>query len=166
MKRVSWMVIVAVLFVFLAVPSTSTAADLSKKMADVLSQAPRAGFWQISPDDVLGMIKAKKTDFVIVDVRPNPAEYAKGHIPGAIQISVQNILQPASLKKLPKGKKIILICVTGQTQNLPIIPLRAMGYNAYTMKFGMSSWIKGYHGARIMQGAISGAGKKNYPLVK
>lgn len=166
MRRAYCTVIVGILFVFLAVPSVSTAADLSQKMAEVLSKAPAEGFWQISPDDVLGMINAKKTDFVIVDVRPNPAEYAQGHIPGAIQIAVQDILKPASLSKLPKGKKIILACVTGQTQNLPIVPLRAMGYNAYTMKFGMSAWIKGYHGARIMQGAISGADTKNYPLAK
>jgi hypothetical protein len=54
-----------------------------------------------------------------------------------------------------------LVCVTGQTQNLPVLALRTLGYDAYTMSFGMASWIKGYLGGRLMQDAIAGA---NYPV--
>jgi hypothetical protein len=42
-----------------------------------------------------------------------------------------------------------------------VLALRALGYNAWTLKFGMVSWIKGYFGAQFMQGAIAGA---NYPV--
>lgn len=153
------------LIVILVIPGYA-ADDFAKKLNDVLSKGPAEQFWQISADDVLAMINAKKTDFLIVDVRPNPAEYKEGHIPGAIQITVQDIFKPESLKKLPKNKKVILVCVTGQTQNLPIVGLRALGYNAYTMKFGMVSWQKGYRGTQLVQEAIRGAETKNYPLVK
>lgn len=166
MRRAYWAVAVAVLSVFLAVSTAPAADDLAKKMADVLAKGPEEGFWQIPPDEVLGMINAKKNDFLIVDVRPNPAEYPQGHITGAIQITVQDILKPDNLKKLPKNKKIILVCVTGQTQNLPVVALRAMGYNAHTMKFGMAAWVKGYRGAQLMQEAIKNAEAKNYPLAK
>ena len=53
-----------------------------------------------------------------------------------------------------------MACVTGQSQNLPLLALRALGYDAWTLKFGMASWIKGYFGAQFMQAAIAGA---NYP---
>lgn len=166
MKRFYLMISVLLLAVALAIPSTYAAEDIAKKLNDVLVKAPAEKFWQVKADDVAEWTKEKKKDFLVIDVRPNPAEYKQGHIPGALQIPVQDILKPESLKKLPKDKKLILVCVTGQTQNLPILALRALGYDAYTMAFGMSAWQKGYHGAKLMQEAIKGAESKNYPLEK
>ncbi|MGE5172994.1 MAG: rhodanese-like domain-containing protein [Betaproteobacteria bacterium] len=166
MKRILIMLWVVVLAVTVVIPVASAADDMATKLNAVMSKAPGAKFWQVTADDVLAMINAKKTDFVIVDVRPNPAEFGQGHIPGAIQITVQDIFKPENLKKLPKNKKIILACVTGQTQNLPIVGLRAMGYDAYTMAFGYSAWTKGYRGGQLMQEAIQGAASKNYPVQK
>jgi rhodanese-related sulfurtransferase len=166
MKRSTLILLVLFLSIALAFPSVHAAENMAAKLNKILLQAPANRFWQVNAAEVLEMIKGKKTDFLVVDVRPNPAEYGQGHIPGAIQIPVQNILQPASLNKFPKNKKIILVCVTGQTQNLPIIALRALGYNAYTMSFGMSSWKKGYFGSQLMQAAIQGANSKNYPFEK
>jgi rhodanese-related sulfurtransferase len=79
-------------------------------------------------------------------------------------IPYNEILKAGNLKKLPKDKKIILVCVTGQTQNLPMLVLRALGYDAYTMAFGHAAWIKGYLGAELMRKAIQNAGKKNFPV--
>jgi rhodanese-related sulfurtransferase len=140
--------------------------DMAAKLNSVLLKAPSEGHWQVKAAEVAQWIKEGKKDFLVVDVRPNPKEYPKGHIPGSIYISYSQILKPDNLKKLPKDKKIILVCVTGQTQNLPVLALRALGYDARTMKFGYSSWIKGYFGGKIMQGAIAGAAKNNYPLEK
>ena len=165
MKKISIMLLVVMLATAIAVP-VSFADETANKLNAVLSQGPQAKFWQVSADDVLAMINAKKTDYVIVDVRPNPAEFGGGHIPGAIQISVQDIFKPENLKKLPKNKKVILACVTGQTQNLPVVGLRVLGYDAYTMAFGYAAWLKGYRGAEIMQTAIQGAASKNYPIAK
>jgi rhodanese-related sulfurtransferase len=120
----------------------------------------------VSADDVKAMIDAKKTDFVVVDVRPDISLFKAGHIPGAIFIPTQDLLKPESLKKLPKDKKIILVCITGAIQNLPVVPLRALGYNAMTMKFGMAAWDKNSMGFKGMQEALKGAETKNYPLQK
>jgi rhodanese-related sulfurtransferase len=164
MKR--GIVVIAVLAaIFLAVPSFA-ADDMAAKLNSVMVKGTETKFWQVSADDVQAMITAKKTDFVLIDVRPNPAEYGEGHMPGAIQITVQDIFKPESLKKLPKDKKVILVCVTGQTQNLPVVGLRALGYDAWTMSFGYSAWIKNYRGGQLMQGAIQNAAAKNYPIVK
>src|SRR5574340_991396 len=150
---------------FMVLPSFA-ADDMAAKLQSVMAKGPETKFWQVSADDVQAMIAAKKTDFVIVDVRPNPAEFAEGHIPGAIAIPTQDMFKPASLKKLPKNKKVILVCVTGQIQNLPVLGLRALGYDAYTMAFGYAAWIKGYRGGQKMQEAIQGAAANNYPLQK
>ncbi len=166
MNRMFRIFVMAVMVLSLTVPAVYAADDLAKKFNDVLSKGPAEKFWQVKADDVAAMINAKKTDFLIVDTRPNPGDYKQGHIPGAIQITVQDILKPENLKKLPKDKKVILVCVTGQTQNLPIVPLRVLGYNAFTMAFGMSAWQKGANGAKLMQDAIKGADTKNYPVAK
>ncbi len=166
MKKVLVMLWVVVIALSVAAPGASAADLMAAKLNAVLSKGPDAKFWQVSADDVQAMIKAKKTDFVVVDVRPDPAEFAEGHIPGAIQITTQDMFTPASLKKLPKNKKVILVCVTGQIQNLPILGLRALGYDAYTMAFGYAAWTKGYRGGVKMQEAIQGAATNNYPAVK
>ncbi len=166
MKKIAVVLFAVVLAAAVALPAAYPADDLAGKLNAVLAAAPQAKFWQVSADDVLAMINAKKNDFVIVDVRPNPAEFGNGHIPGSVQISVQDIFKPENLKKLPKNKKVILACVTGQTQNLPVVGLRAMGYDAYTISFGYAAWLKGYHGGQKMQDAIQGAAAKNYPVQK
>ena len=166
MKRVLVILWVVALAAAVSVPTAFGADDMAAKLNAVLSKGTETKFWQVSADDVLAMMNAKKTDFVIVDVRPNPAEFGEGHIPGAVQITVQDIFKPESLGKLPKNKKIILACVTGQTQNLPVVGLRALGYDAYTMSFGYSAWTRGYRGGQLMQGAIQNASAKNFPIQK
>ncbi len=166
MKRLQAIFIMTVLSLALTVPGSFAADDMASKLNAVLSKAAAEKFWQVSADDVLAMINSKKKDFLVVDVRPAPSLYASGHIPGSIFIPTQDILKPESLKKLPKNKKIILVCVTGQTQNLPVVALRALGYNAMTMKFGMAAWDKNSVGVGFMKGALQGAETKNYPLEK
>jgi rhodanese-related sulfurtransferase len=163
MKKVLIMLWVVVITLSVAAPGAFAADDMAAKLNAVMMKGTETKFWQVSAEEVQAMIRAKKTDFLVVDVRPNPTEYGEGHIPGSIQITVQDIFKPESLKKLPKNKKVILACVTGQTQNLPVVGLRALGYDAYTMAFGYSAWTKGYRGGSIMLGAIQGA---NYPVVK
>lgn len=166
MKRLHKIFLVSILSLLLAAPATFAADDLAKKLNDILVKAPSEGHWQVKAADVAKMIAEKKTDFVVVDVRPAQPGQQGGKIPGAMYIPYNEILKSENLKKLPKDKKLILACVTGQTQNLPVVALRALGYKAYTMSFGMSSWIKGYMGAKFMKDAIQGAETGNYPVEK
>jgi len=161
MRKLSVLLFVIILAAVISVPAGHAADDLAKKFNDVLSQAQSQNGWQIKAADVYKMIVEKKQDFLIVDVRPVPPGQQGGKIAGSIFIPYYDIMKPENLQKLPKDKKLILACVTGQTQNLPIVALRVLGYDAYTMSFGMTSWIKGYFGANFMQGAIGGA---NYPV--
>jgi rhodanese-related sulfurtransferase len=148
------------------VPAAFAADDLAARLQAVLEKGQETAFWQVSADDVHEMIKAKKTDFVVVDVRPSADEYKEGHIPGAIQIQVQDMFKPESLKKLPKDKKVILMCGTGQVQNLPVLGLRALGYDAHLIAFGYTAWAKGYRGGQRMQNTIQNAADMNYPVEK
>jgi len=147
-------------------PAVFAADDLAARLQAVLEKGQDTAFWQVSADDVHEMIKAKKTDFVVVDARPSATEYSEGHVPGAIQIQVQDMFKPESLKKLPKDKKVILMCGTGQVQNLPVLGLRALGYDARLIAFGYTAWAKGYRGGQRMQDTIQNASDMNFPIEK
>jgi rhodanese-related sulfurtransferase len=152
--------------VSLSFSPAAAADDLLKRMNEILQKAPAEGEYAIKAADLAKMIAEKKTDFVVVDVRiaaPAGPGQQGGKIPGAIWIPVDQLLKDENLKKLPKDKKIILVCVTGQTTGFPILPLRALGYNVVALKYGMSSWAKGYFGGQFIQKAVAEA---NYPTVQ
>lgn len=157
-------VVIMVVLVMAAPVYAVIADDMVAEMSDVLVKAPAANHWQVKADEVYGWMQARKTDFVIIDVRPDPPGQKGGKMPGAVNIPYNEILKAENLKKLPRDRKVILVCVTGQTQNLPMLVLRSMGYDAYTMSFGHAAWIKGYLGAKAMEQAIQNAEEKNFPV--
>lgn len=165
MKKIGIIMIAMVTTLFMALP-VFAGDDLTKKMADIISKAPDKGFYQVTADDVSTWIKNKKADFVVIDVRTRPEEFKKGHIPGAIHIPLSNILKPESLSRLPKDKKIIMACCIGHVGNLPVVPLRILGYDAYSMTFGYTGWIKDYRCGDFLQAAIDDAKTGSYPVEK
>jgi rhodanese-related sulfurtransferase len=99
--------------------------------------------WNIVAKDLYLLLKDgdSSNDPVIVSVR-SAADYAKGHVPGAINIALADLAKPDSLAKLPKDKKIVVYCYTGHTGSQATAILNLLGYNATNLKFGMVSWTK------------------------
>ncbi|MHB8880203.1 MAG: rhodanese-like domain-containing protein [Thermodesulfovibrionales bacterium] len=165
MKKIGISMVAVVITLFLALP-VFAGDDLTKKMADIISAAPDKGFYQVTADDVSAWLKSKKSDFVVIDVRTRSEEFKKGHIPGALHIPLGEILKPENLNRLPKDKKIIMACCIGHVGNLPVVPLRLLGYDAYSMTFGYTAWIKDYRCGDFLQAAIDEAKTDCYPVVK
>ncbi len=74
-------------------------------------------------------------------------DYAKGHLPGAIQYSPKaDFKLAASLKTLPTNKTIVVYCYTGQTSSQAATVLKVLGYDAKTLMFGVNvmnyDWMK------------------------
>jgi len=80
-----------------------------------------------------------ENDPFILSVR-SADDYAKGHIPGAVNISAKELFKADNLKKLPPDKQIVVYCYTGQTASQVTSALNMLGYDAYNLLFGMSSW--------------------------
>ncbi|HSD20685.1 MAG TPA: rhodanese-like domain-containing protein [Anaeromyxobacter sp.] len=77
---------------------------------------------------------------LIVDIRP-AADYAAGHIPGAISMPLAVLFRSENLAQLPTdGTPIILVCHTGHTASMALGGLEALGYNAYVLRFSMMAW--------------------------
>jgi rhodanese-related sulfurtransferase/TusA-related sulfurtransferase len=82
--------------------------------------------------------KIKDDSVVIIDVR-EPAEYAFGHIPGAISIPLGELED--RIHELPKNKTIYVVCRTGTRSGLAAQKLTKKGFtNVWNVVPGMSKW--------------------------
>jgi rhodanese-related sulfurtransferase/DNA-binding transcriptional ArsR family regulator len=75
----------------------------------------------------------------VLDVRP-PEEYAAGHLPGAVNLPVEDIAR--HLKQLPKGREVIAYC-RGPYCLLSVDAvalLRKKGYKARRLEDGFPEW--------------------------
>lgn len=95
-------------------------------------------------------------------------DYALGHIEGAVQYSPGESLKTTSdLKTLPADKTIVVYCYTGQTSAFITAYLKVLGYDALSLKFGVSGFANTWAGEqradfpRWNENAIAG-----YDLVK
>jgi rhodanese-related sulfurtransferase len=78
---------------------------------------------------------------VIFDIRASCDYYTKGHINGAVLITLKDIPAYYRNHSLDKMDKVIITCGTGQAANYAAALLRLYGYNnIYAMNFGMTSW--------------------------
>jgi rhodanese-related sulfurtransferase len=76
----------------------------------------------------------------LVDIRTED-DYNGGHVDGAVLVPSTDVLTHLEGTDADDGKDVIIICYTGQTAGWVTSLLRMAGYdNAYSMKFGMSSW--------------------------
>ena len=85
-----------------------------------------SGYRQISMDEAVKMMRDEK-DYIILDVR-RPDEYAKGHIPGAINVPNEEI-GTAEIAELPDKSQLILVyCRSGRRSKEASEKLVKLGY--------------------------------------
>ncbi len=109
-------------------------AMFSQMTPEVLKQRP----CQIDANQLFEMIK-KKEDFVILDVR-TPQEQSITGITwkNTLNIPMHEVFKPENLNKLPKDKKIVVVCHTGDRAAAVVTGLRAIGFNnAYQFRGGI-----------------------------
>lgn len=125
---------VAVGFSYNAELAKKLDAMFSQMTPEVLTQKP----CQIDANQLFEMIK-KKEDFVILDVR-TPQEQSITGITwkNTLNIPMHEVFKPENLNKLPKDKKIVVVCHSGDRAAAVVTGLRAIGFNnAYQFKGGI-----------------------------
>ncbi len=99
--------------------------------------------WNIKAEDLFLLLNDDDTDNdpFIISVR-KPEHYAKGHIPGAVNIPFGDIAKDGTLNALPGDKKIVVYCYTGHSGSQATAVLGALGFDVVNLLHGMSSWTK------------------------
>jgi rhodanese-related sulfurtransferase len=79
-------------------------------------------------------------NIAIIDVRSG-ADYAIGHIQGAVNVAIADIVTYYKNNNLSSKTKVIVTCYTGQSAGLAVAALRLSGFsNVSSLKWGMCSW--------------------------
>ena len=123
-----------------AVDNTSS-TDVSEIVQAACDNYASNGFKNIKAGDLYELITDDDpaNDPVILSVR-KAEDYAKGHIPGAINIGFKNIAKGENLPKLNPDKQIVVYCYTGRTGSPATAILNALGYDATNLLWGISGW--------------------------
>ena len=83
-------------------------------------------------------------DYNVFDLR-SATDYQAGHIPGAINVTLGNILSAAASYN---DKPLLVVCYTGQTAGHAVMALRLSGYSdAVVLKWGMAGWNPAFEGS-------------------
>lgn len=92
--------------------------------------------WIVGRPAAASDVNAFIAGYDILDFR-QPADFDEGHIDGAVNVNLGNLLEKAAATTKP----ILAVCYTGQTASLGVIALRLSGYaDAKVLKFGMDGW--------------------------
>lgn len=109
---------------------TSNNMDLSNVLDNWITTAEAVYTANTDADDA--------NDYFIIDIR-NADDFANpGHIDGAVNSTLGNVLTAAADAD---GKPIVVVCYTGQTAGHAVVALRLSGHpTAQVLKWGMSGW--------------------------
>ncbi len=100
----------------------------------------------------------KMKDIYLIDLRKKE-EYKKLHIKGSKNIFWLDLLNEKNLKKIPKNKKIFLVCYVGHASSQAMVLLKLLGYKVVSIKFG-------YGISPSFEVPVAGWTNFNYPTIK
>ncbi len=100
--------------------------------------------WVIPASSVVNEADGTVPDYTVLDIR-SAADFAAGHIAGAINTTLGGILTAAD-GNAPGTNGYLVVCVTGQTAGHAVMALRLMGEDAKVLKFGFSGWNTAFEG--------------------
>ena len=79
--------------------------------------------------------------YFILDLR-SPDDYCAGHIDASNDANIRLPKVGANLDKLPMDQPIVTICGSGQSASYVTAILQMLGYDAYTLQYGMTRWME------------------------
>ena len=119
----------------------TSSTDIAEIVRTACDSYASGGFKNIKATDLYDLITDDDTanDPVILSIR-KAEDYAKGHIPGAINIGLNDIAKKENLQKLDPDRQVVVYCYTGRTGSQATAILNALGYDAVNLLWGISGW--------------------------
>lgn len=117
--------------------SSDTADGVSVTAGPTASSAPAAGATLDAPDFASAL---KASDTIILDVR-TPAEYAEGHLPGAVNINVESPDFAGQISSLDPSLPYAVYCRSGNRSQVAVDVMAQNGFaNIYHLGGGIGAW--------------------------
>jgi rhodanese-related sulfurtransferase len=147
-------------YVFLHYWGRGKAIDLARVLRTARGEQTKAaaaaaraagGFKEINAADFAKRQSKGKT--VVLDVR-SPEEFAKGHVPGALNIDIHAAGFAEKVSKLDKSKPVLVNCHAGSRGAIASAELVRLGFKTIcNLEGGLDAWAKSGH-------AVEGEAKK------
>ena len=143
---------------------SSLSQDGSEILRKRVEDAVAAGFKTAKGGDVL----SNPSNYFINNYFSATDYSGFGHIKDAFRIKEELKLEGDGYKALNSGEnaKVITYCYTGQTSAVMTAWLRVLGYDAYSMTFGMNGVYHSNQAWSTNQWGVGSSVPKNLPLVK
>jgi len=93
---------------------------------------------KVTADEALAILK-DQPNAVLLDVRTE-AEFAEGHIEGAQQLAVEELLDRTGELPADKSTPIVVYCRSGRRSALAVDQLAGLGYTTLYDLGGINSW--------------------------
>ncbi len=106
-----------------------------------LAQVVARGEDMVTPEHLSSLILAKRRDFSLIDVRAQQ-EFVRGHIQGAVNISIPKLLEPTEVVRLRRMPRVILYGDNTARAAEAATLLRVAGVPALTLEGGLVGWTQ------------------------
>ena len=111
-----------------------------KTAAELFAEA-RERITQVTPEEVRDAL-ARGEDLALIDVR-EPNEWNLGHLPGAMHIPRGVLESGIERHQVPRERRVVLYCASGNRSALAVESLQAMGYaTVASMSTGFRGWCE------------------------
>lgn len=138
-NRQAHQVLVGLVMVLLASLVLAGCAPAQSTVSAQATAAPgKAQSQLVSADEALKILK-DNSQATLLDVR-TPAEFAEGHIAGAVNIAVEELADRASELPADKTAPIIVYCRSGRRSAIAAATLIELGYSAVSDLGGIQDW--------------------------
>ncbi len=115
--------------------------ELSAQRLEQVTQSVARGENQVSVEQLAQWIIESRKDFMLIDIRSADA-FAAGHIKGAQNLPLTDLVTPAKLGSLPKDRKVILYSTGSEHAAAASALLRLAGCDALLVKGGYDAWSR------------------------
>lgn len=117
--------------------------------AAVAAARAEGGFQEIKTEDYEK--RRAQGGCVVLDVR-SPEEFAKGHVPGAMNVDLNAPGFAARVAQLDKSKPVLVNCYTGSRGAIASAELAKLGFKTVcNLDGGLGTWEKGGHQPEIQK---------------
>ncbi len=97
-----------------------------------------ANFEKVDPKEAYQMIKKDRKNIFILDVRTPQEVKTDGKIPNSVLIPLHQLKD--KINQIPKDKKILVYCRSGNRSITAARILSSLGYKVYNLNGGINAW--------------------------